>query len=243
LIYIKMSRLASSSREFSEMVTGKDLHPYLIFEGLSLSLKDELASCLMPASLPPDSVIFHRGDVPTRFVLLQSGRVKICCESQDGQEQILSFFEDGDSFAEAALFMKGYPATARTITQCDLLYMPKKRFQDLLAENSELALRMILSLAVKQRKFLRVIEDLSLRDARGRLCHYLSRLLDDTGLPESRKVTLPVSQGVLAHLLGVTEETLSRTIRSLRKDEILAPLSKGSFEIFDVERLKEAYAI
>jgi CRP-like cAMP-binding protein len=225
------------------MVTGRDLQPYLVFQGLGVSLLDELAACVVPASLGADKVIFNRGDTPTKFVLIQSGRVKISCESQDGQEQILSFFETGESFAEAALFMRGYPATARTITECELFYMPKKRFQDLLSSNSELALRMVLSLAVKQRKFIRVIEDLSLRDARGRLCHYLSTLSSKNGGVEAGKVTLPVSQGVLAHLLGITEETLSRTIRSLRKDGVLAPLSKGSFEIYDFEKLNEAYAI
>ena len=228
------------------MISGKDLQPFPLFNSLGENLRDRIASCLIKVSLPQDALIFERGDPPEKFVLILSGRVKVCCETQDGQEQILSFFEEGESFAEAALFMKGYPATARTMTASELLYMPKKAFQDLLAANPELALRMIVNLSAKQKKFLRVIEDLALRDARGRLCHYLSRIYEQQEREVAGKadaISIPVSQGSLSHLLGITEETLSRTIRSLRKDGILSASGKGRFEILDARRLKEAYAI
>lgn len=225
------------------MVTGRELEPFSIFNGLSESLRDEIASCAVRVILSQDTTIFSRGEPPDKFVLILAGQVKVYCETQDGQEQVMSFFETGESFAEAALFMNGYPASARTMSKSELLYMPKKAFQDLLASNPELALRMILSLSAKQKKFLQVIEDLSLRDARGRLCHYLSQFLKANDPGQGDSITIPVSQGSLSHLLGVTEETLSRTIRSLRKDGILSPTGKGGFEIHDVQRLKEAHAI
>lgn len=230
------------------MISGKDLQPFPLFNSLGENLRDRIASCLIKVSLPQDALIFERGDPPEKFVLILSGRVKVCCETQDGQEQVLRFFEQGESFAEAALFMQGYPATARTMIDSELLYMPKKAFLDLLAANPELALRMIVSLSTKQTNFLRTIEDLALRDARGRLCHYLSRLSmqqEAYGVAGdgSLIITIPVSQGNLSHFLGVTEETLSRTIKSLRKDGILSASGKGRFEILDTQRLKEAYVI
>lgn len=219
-----------------------DLKKFIMFQDLGAEFLGELADCVIVRKISPDTVLFHRGDPPTGFVLIKSGRVKLYCQGQDGQEQILHFFEAGDSFAEAALFLPGYPATARTMTDSELIFVPKDRFQQLLSSNSELALRMIAGLAVKQKRFLNRIEDLTLRDARGRLCHYLSNLLEET-VPVQQKVQLPVTQGALAQLLGVTEETMSRTIRSLRKDGLLVAGGKGWFEIADTAKLKEAYAI
>lgn len=225
------------------MVSGEDLRPFLMFQGLPERLRNTLAGCAVERRVPTNTVIFHRGEPPSGFVLIRSGRVKVYCESQDGQEQVLNFFEAGDSFAEAALFLPGYPATARTMAESELIFMPKDRFQQQLSENPELALRMITSLAVKQKKFLRMIEDLALRDARGRLCHYLSTRLDEDTDVDGHQIKIPVSQGSLAQLLGITEETLSRTIRSLRKDGVLGTGGKGIFEVADIGKLKEAYAI
>lgn len=90
------------------MVTGKELQVFGLFSSLSEALRDRIAACAIRASIPQDMIIFEKGDPPEKFVLLLSGRVKVYSETQGGQEHVLSFFEAGDTFAEAALFMKGY---------------------------------------------------------------------------------------------------------------------------------------
>lgn len=225
------------------MVDTADLGQYLLFEGLPPELLKLVANCLVPRTVPADTIIFSRGEPPTRFVLVQSGRVKVYSETLDGQKQVLSFFEAGETFAEAAMFLPAYPATARTMTECQLLFVARNDFQQLLGDHPELAMRMIVGLSLKQKKFLRVIEDLSLRDARGRLCHYLSRLSREQGLEGNGGIDVPVSQSNLAEMLGVTEETLSRTIRSLLQDGVLAGKAKGRIDVADMRRLREAYAL
>ncbi len=223
------------------MISGQDLKSFSIFSGLSDTLLDLLAGVAVRKRLAADVAVFVKGETPNGFALLVSGQVKVYCESLGGSHQVLSFFEPGDSFAEAALFMEGYPATARTMVKSEILWIPKLGFQSLLVENPELTLSLVITLASRQRKLVGMVEDLTLRDARGRLCHYLSRLLSQE--KGDKGIQIPVSQAALAQLLGVTEETLSRTIKSLRKDGIISSASKGHFGIEDVSALERAYAI
>ncbi|MGE0494369.1 MAG: Crp/Fnr family transcriptional regulator [Vulcanimicrobiota bacterium] len=224
------------------MANFDELRDFPFFSGLG---RDELTHVL-PAvhrrQVAAGTFLFQAGDPPVGFYLVVSGRVKVFRESADGQEQALGFFGPGESFAEAALFQEGYPASAITLDDSELFLVQRDTFIRQLGDNPSLALRVIVTLSTKQRRLVRLLEDLTLRDARGRFCHYLAQLLDDH--PQAPvTVALPVAQVTLARLLGVTEETLSRTIRSLRKDGILGAAEKGQFVVENVEQLKKAYSI
>jgi CRP/FNR family transcriptional regulator, dissimilatory nitrate respiration regulator len=223
------------------MISGQELKTFAIFHGLGDKLLDLLAGCAVRKSLGADVAVFVKGEKPHGFALIVTGQIKVYCESMGGSHQVLGFFEPGDSFAEAALFLNGYPATARTMMKSEIIWIPKLGFQSLLVENPELTLNLVMTLASRQRKLVGMVEDLTLRDARGRLCHYLSRLLSEE--KGDNGIQIPVSQAALAQLLGVTEETLSRTIKSLRKDGIISSASKGHFGIENVKALERAYTI
>lgn len=225
------------------MIVGSELQQFSIFQDLHTELLDLLAGYAIRKHFKANTTIFTRGETPQGFVLICSGQVKVYCDSIDGNHQILSLFETGQSFGEAALFMPGYPANARTLVDTEILWIPKLGFQDLLGKNPELALRLVITLASRQRKLVRMVEDLTLRNARGRLCHYLSQLLKQQNSRALPEIQIPVPQTTLAKLLGVTEETLSRTIKSLKKDGIITTESKGQFGIKDLDALEKAYAI
>lgn len=213
-----------------------------LFSGVSPTALEPLESALLKREMGPDTTIFQRGESPSGFYLVLNGRVKVYRDSHRGQEQVLGFFGPGESFAEAAIFQPSYPASSSTLIKTELIFVEKERFLHRLAENPELSMRLLVGLASKQRRLVNLIEDLTLRDARGRLCHYLSGLLPPQGDKEAI-VQLPVPQATLAQLLGITEETLSRSIRSLRKDGVLHPSTKGNFVVDDLDKLRTAYAI
>lgn len=216
---------------------------FKLFSGVSNTHLEPLEDALVKRELGPDNLIFQRGEEPSGFYLILSGRVKVFRNSFRGQEQIIGVFGPGDSFAEAALFRPGYPASSVTMVPTELIFVEKERFLKRLGDNPQLALRLLVGMSAKQHHLVNLIEDLSLRDARGRLCHYLSSLVPNSSGSGQIQVQLPVTQVTLAQLFGITEETLSRSVRSLRKDGVLAPTTKGGFVIHDLERLKKAYAI
>ncbi len=147
------------------------------------------------------------------------------------------------SLAEAALFSQGYPVSATTLEPCQLIFVERERFLAQLSSSPELAIRLLVGLSAKLHHLVGRIEDLTLRDARGRLCNYLGAFIPESVTTGPTEVRLPVSQVALAQLLGITEETLSRSIRSLRKDGLLEADSRGNFIVEDADRFRRAYSI
>ncbi|MEJ2519093.1 MAG: Crp/Fnr family transcriptional regulator [Desulfuromonadales bacterium] len=164
-----------------------------------------------------------------------NGKVKVYKLSPEGKERILHVIHPGGTFAEAAIFGEGlYPAYAEPLQTSRLIFLPKEAFLDLLRSNSRIAINMIAGLAKFLRQFANQIEDLTFKDVPSRLAHYLMDLSRGT----KDTVVLPISKSQLASNLGTVSETLSRTLRKLADDDLIA-VSGKTVDILDFDRLEE----
>ena len=210
-----------------------NLRDFPLFSGLSAEDAVLLQRSASLRKFPTGTRIFDDGEPALGFYLVLQGAVKIFKLSPRGQEQIVAVMTAGDSFAEAAVFLgKGYPASAECIQDSKLLFIDREALVRQLAHDPELALRMMAGMAIKLRRLVSMVEDLTLRDARGRLCRYLLGLIAPPQLPTSRVV--------LARLLGLSGETLSRTLRTLKDEGILDISRAGHVKIHSPEALREA---
>ncbi|HXE73093.1 MAG TPA: Crp/Fnr family transcriptional regulator [Candidatus Nitrosotenuis sp.] len=217
-----------------------DIRTVPLFSGLLPEDAARLQRAVQGRHFPPGARIFNEGDPVRGFYLVRRGRVKIFKVSLSGQEQVLLIAGPGQTFAEAAVFQGGgYPASAEALEECDLLFVEREAFVEQLRHDPELAMRLMAGMALKLRRLVRLVEDLSLRDARGRVARYLLGLLPEEPGPVPT-VRLPVQQVVLARLLGLTGETFSRTLRHLREEGILEPLGRARLRVLDLERLRQA---
>lgn len=144
--------------------------------------------------------------------------MKVFKVSPSGTEQVLTLAGPGETFAEAALFQGGgYPASAQAVQESELLFLEREVLLEALRRDPELALRILGGLSLKLRRMVRLVEDLSLRDARGRVARYLLARWE----PGGGALRLPASQAVVARLLGLATETFCRTLRTLKSEGIL----------------------
>jgi CRP/FNR family transcriptional regulator, dissimilatory nitrate respiration regulator len=60
------------------------------------------------------------------------GALKIYRVGPDGRERVLHIVEAGESFAEAAMFMDAYPATAEALETTAVIGIDKNGFKQLL---------------------------------------------------------------------------------------------------------------
>jgi len=79
-------------------------------------------------------------------------------------------------------------------------------------------MKLIGKLASKSQYLVRMVEDLTLEDIRGRFLNYIKHLSKKAG---SETITLPVPKGELSVLLGVSPETFSRLLKKLADDGII----------------------
>lgn len=79
-------------------------------------------------------------------------------------------------------------------------------------------LTILATLSRRLRRFVGLIDDLSLKDVSARLAKYLLELAEREGRDV---VTLSTTKSVLASRLGTIAETLSRTFRKLQSREMI----------------------
>ncbi|MBW6510425.1 MAG: Crp/Fnr family transcriptional regulator [Desulfuromonadales bacterium] len=180
-------------------------------------------------------LLFEEGQKADGFFVVVSGKIKVFKLSPDGRERILHVIQPGNSFADAAIFADGaFPAFAMCIDQSTLLFFPRDQFLGLLHRHPQLAINMIAGLSRFLRNFASQIEDLTFRDVPARLARFLVSECEKG----RQQVTLTVSKAQLASNLGTTSETLSRTLRKLA-DEGLIAVQGRTIKLLDINRLDD----
>ena len=169
-------------------------------------------------------ILFSDGEEARGFYVILSGKIKLYKVSAEGKEQILHIVSAPDAFAEAALFLEGsYPAFAEALTDCQLLFFPKRDFIRLIEKNPQLSINMIVTLSHYLKRFASLIEELSLKEVSARVAKYLIDLqMKSTKEGKSPKeVELDLSKTQLALKLGTISETLSRTLAKMKAKGII----------------------
>jgi CRP/FNR family transcriptional regulator len=196
-------------------------------------LEEALERAASARRLKARQPIFEREDAARAVYMVASGKVRIYIADPSGNERTLKIAGPGDLFGEAAVFQEGgYPASAATLTECEVLEFPKGALLSLVREHPELAFACIGVLAARLRELTRLIES-SLKPVGPRLAAYLLSLPADGG-----KVTLPIRKAELARHLGTTPESLSRALRKLKKAELITD-DKRTIYIADRAGLKD----
>ncbi len=191
-----------------------------LFNGLPEDQLAAIAKIAVAKKFSRGHGIFSEGDESRGFYVIADGRVKIYKVSGEGKEQILHIFGPGQSFGEVSVFTgQKFPAYAEAITQSRVLFFPRTAFVDLIAGNPSLALNLLAVMSVKLHQFTVQIENLSLKEVPARLASYLVYLSAEQKNEDT--VTLNISKGLLASILGTIPETLSRIFAKLSAQDLI----------------------
>ena len=212
-----------------------------LFSGLEDREISELKAISTSKRYPKGALIFSEDEEAKGFFVVISGKVKVYKLSLEGKEQILHIISPGETFAEAALFAGStYPAFAESLAQTQVLYFSKQGFLNLIRENPQISLNMIASLSHWLRKFVSLVEELSLKDVSTRLSKYLMDLSAKSGRSSERGIEfeLDISKSQLASQLGTISETLSRALKKL-KDRGIIKVEGKKITILQKETLEE----
>jgi len=192
-----------------------------LFRGLSSQQLAEIKKVAIDRQYLKGEFIFSEGDEGNGFYVIITGRVEIYKASLEGKEKILHIFGPGEPFGEVPVFSGDrFPANARTLVKSHLLFFPRQAFLNLIAANPALALKMMAVLSLRLRQFTVQIEHLTLKEVPGRLAAYLIYSLKEQPHSENR-ISLNISKGQLASLLGTIPETLSRILTRMAKQELI----------------------
>lgn len=191
-----------------------------LFSGLDEKQLSQIRGIAQDKRFGRGQAIFWEGDPGNGFYLVVSGKVKVYKTSSEGKEQILHIYGPGHPIGEVPVFSGSrFPANAMAIEKSRMLFFPRKDFVDLISGHPSLALNMLAVLSMRLRQFTVQVENLSLKEVPARLASYLVYLTSEQG--SSDMVTLPISKGQLASLLGTIPETLSRIFNKMTRQGLI----------------------
>jgi CRP/FNR family transcriptional regulator len=185
-----------------------------LFKGMDHAHLTQIRRIAQERNYTNGDAIFWEGDPANGFYVILKGKVKIYKTSFDGKEQILHIYGPGHPFGEVPVFSGSrFPANAQALAASRLLFFPRSDFVDLISANPALALNMLAVLSMRLRQFTVQVENLSLKEVPARLASYLILLSKEQ--KSTDRVSLPISKGQLASLLGTIPETLSRIFNKM----------------------------
>ncbi|MCA0405505.1 MAG: Crp/Fnr family transcriptional regulator [Proteobacteria bacterium] len=205
---------------------------------LLLALPEEEAARLLgghrPVVYEPGQNIFTQGDDARAFFVVVEGWVKVFRLTPDGDEAVVSVFTTGESFAEPVMFLGGrYPVSAAAASRVRLARIEAADFSAMIMARPELSTAMLAAIARHTQQLSDEIMGLKLLGAPRRLADFLVKLAPDGA--KSAAVTLPHEKSLLAGRLGMTPESLSRGLASLR--QLGLKVERDVIEIPDVAAL------
>lgn len=188
-----------------------------------------------------NNIIFLSGDVYKGFYVVLKGTVKIYNVSKSGKETVLHIIKPFNVFADVPLFEgKNYPVNAQALDDALLLFIPKDEFIQILEQNVGICLKMLAGFAKRMKYLTRRVEEFTNKEVTSRLAEFLVVEIEKNKKPGLEKpvIRLQVSKATIASYLGTITETLSRSFRKLRDEEIIQ-IDGKKIIVCDYQRLRE----
>lgn len=197
---------------------------------------EQLETIAQHAVIQPRSMVFHEADIAHTVYTITSGTVKLYKDLPDGRRQVVGFALPGDFLGLALADRFGFSAEA--LTKATLCRFDRKRFTTLVETKPALIRRLHqvasheLALAQEQMVIL------GRRRADERLACFLVRWRERlTRLqPDSPTLPLPMGRQDIADHLGLTIETVSRTVSRFARERLILNVPDG-VRVLDARRL------
>jgi len=124
-----------------------------IFKVLDKATIDALAASMTEEKHPADTILLDINTKPDKVFFIEKGKVKISRLTKFGDETILNIIEEGNVVGELSV-VDGQRRSARAVCleECTLFSLPKKEFDKVLHEKSELAQSLLRELCARLRR-------------------------------------------------------------------------------------------
>lgn len=210
-----------------------------IFRDLDEQMLGRLARLSQTHRVSAGSLLFQQGDEGDALYGVAEGLVRIWVSGDGGKELTLALLEPGDVFGEVAL-LDGLTrsASADVVEDCLLVVVRREAFLPLLAAESGLARHVIELLCERLRESTDRATEFAFLGLPPRLARKLQALAIAHGHEEKGgvRITLKLSQGDLAQMLGVTREAVNKQLKAWTQ-EGLVHQEQGHVVITDRKRL------
>ena len=160
--------------------------------------------------------IVAAGDTATVCATLTRGAAKMSTIDRDGTERIVALVHPAGMLGQ--LFAPTATLHVNALTECEACLFPAARVEALSGTRPALARRLLAEVSRELDESRALIDLISKRQAKGRVAALIlafARAASPAPCHDAEAFDLPLTRGEMAQLLGITIETVSRTLTAL----------------------------
>ena len=204
------------------------------------TLRERVERTLLRKFAAKDS-IFSEGELRTHVFQIEDGVAKIYRMLPDGRRQVADFAYAGDFIGLGTT--GAYTFSAEAMGQAKVRCIPAAALEEAAHHDPDLALALYKAVSLELSSARALLMAIGQRSAIERVGSFLVMLYRRqaavVGAGHAAVIDLPMRRADIADLLGLTIETVSRTITKLRGMRVIEVTHGTSIRILDVDRLEE----
>jgi CRP-like cAMP-binding protein len=192
--------------------------------------------------LKADQDIVRIGDQPSQSCLLLEGFTGVYKMTSEGKRQIMALHVPGDIPDLQSLHLKVMDNSVAALTPCTLGFIQHNALHRLCDRYPRIAAAFWRQTLVDGSIYREWLLNVGRREAYSRMAHLLCELLvrlKGVGLVEDHTFDLPITQGELADVIGVSNVHINRVLQELRADGLIRTIG-SQMNVLDWEQLKKA---
>lgn len=207
-----------------------DLKNLFLFSDLDDETIDKIAKFSKIEKVSKNGILFYEGDKSSSLCILKKGIVKLYKSTSNAKEVVLKYFNDNELIAEVANFEEiNYPATALAFTDIEVIKIDFSLLKEIILEKPELSYKIMTSLIKKIKNLENVISNQIVLDSNERVAKYIY---------EHSETFFSTKNIIIAEMLNISAETLSRILRVFKDENIIDTTNKT----IDKNRLKAYFS-
>ena len=214
-----------------------------LFRHMDADVVAAVLSGAVPKRWDRGTTVLVQGEPADAFYVILEGWVKLYRLLPDGSEAVVAVMTAGESFAEAAMFMGGrYPVAADTVSEARLLRVEATTLRAAMKADGRVAIALFASIAHHTATLSEQLHLIKALAAPQRVADFLvvaARRTHGADAHGRLALRLPYDKALIARRLGMTPESFSRALGTLRAHGVT--VSRETVAIASLARL-EAYA-
>src|SRR5690554_2712838 len=173
---------------------------------------DDLSGSKITSVYKKGQTIFNEGTYPFGLYCINTGKIKISRNGDDGREIIIRLAKAGDLIGYKALLSgQKYTASAVALDDCTVCFIPKDSFINLLKSDADLSLGIMNLISTELRKAETKVAHLAQKPVRERLAETLLFLKETYGVESDDKtLSVQLSREEIANIVGTATESIIR---------------------------------
>lgn len=184
--------------------------------------------------------VFVQGDRKRSVYQVVSGMVCLYTILSDGKRQIFDFALPGDIIGLGAA--ESYTCCAQTIGETRLKRLPLSSIYERAAQSPMFGLALYRAISREldaTRDLLLTLGQLGALERVATFLVVIAKRNAQTGKPRSNTLHLPMTRSDIADLLGLTIETVSRSLSRLRQRKLIEIIHNSEIRILDMDQLRD----